>query len=123
MSKEAQKRWRERNPEKARQQSRDYYEKNRATINAKSRLSRYGITLDDYKSMHDAQEGLCAICGNPETQKHASGTTKTLSVDHDHETNEVRGLLCNNCNRGLGFLGDDPENLERAARYLRGMIS
>lgn len=79
-------------------------------------LLRYGLTVDDYEDMLTAQEGKCAICGDT-----ASGHEKhgRLCVDHDHVTGQVRGLLCHLCNAGIGFLGDDPENIDRAAQYLR----
>lgn len=86
----------------------------------------YGITPEDYEAMHAAQGGVCAIC------QRARGTTKNLSVDHDHAQavrdghdakkgcpSCVRGLLCQPCNRTLGHLRDDPEAFERAASYLR----
>jgi hypothetical protein len=58
---------------------------------------------------------VCAICRQPERTP-----GRALAVDHDHATGEVRGLLCGNCNRGIGFLGDSAELLESAAGYLRG---
>ena len=54
----------------------------------------------------------CVICGSAET----------LVVDHDHQTNAVRGLLCNHCNRGLGHFRDDPMLLEFAAQYLYASV-
>lgn len=72
----------------------------------------YGITPEDYEAMFDAQKGLCAICGNPEQ------AGKQLSVDHDHTQNKVRGLLCANCNTGIGKFGDDPSMLFKAVTYL-----
>lgn len=74
---------------------------------------RYGITPEDYDSMLEAQEGLCAICGG------GCKTGRRLAVDHDHETKAVRALLCAACNQGLGNFADSPETLEAAARYLR----
>jgi hypothetical protein len=60
-------------------------------------LKRFGLTLEDYNRMLEEQGGRCAICGRePNGQQ--------LSVDHDHETNEVRGLLCQPCNLALGHL-------------------
>lgn len=56
----------------------------------------------------------CAICGTLETE-----LNKRLSVDHCHTTNEIRGLLCTNCNIGLGMFKDNPELLDHAQRYLR----
>ena len=80
---------------------------------------KYGITIAEYDSMLDSQNGVCAICGGvqtvPDTFK-----SRDLSVDHDHHTGKVRGLLCNNCNRGLGFLGDTVESLSKALGYLKG---
>lgn len=71
---------------------------------------KYGITLEQYQSEFAWQKGVCAICGN--------SAEKNLSVDHDHETGQLRGLLCQNCNLGLGLFGDSAERLKRAAAYL-----
>ena len=75
----------------------------------------YNITLEDYNQMFADQEGRCGICGTHQTE-----CKKALAVDHNHETNEVRGLLCDPCNLGLGKLGDNVEGLEQAMRYLNG---
>lgn len=73
---------------------------------------RYGLTVDAYEELLARQGGRCAICGGKQIHE------RNMSVDHDHETNEVRGLLCDYCNRGLGLFRDDPERLIAAARYL-----
>jgi hypothetical protein len=70
---------------------------------------KYKITQDDYDRMVADQQGRCAIC-HSEPPK--------LSVDHDHATGAVRGLLCTRCNIGLGFMRDDISLLNSAARYL-----
>ena len=62
--------------------------------------------------MLERQAGLCPICRR--------GLGDKPHVDHDHETGEVRGLLCFTCNVGLGNFGDDVERLRRGARYLEG---
>ena len=77
---------------------------------------RYNISLGQYEEMLAAQGGKCAICGGVNTGKRS---TFNLAVDHDHKTGEVRALLCNHCNRGLGFLKDDTTILERALEYLK----
>lgn len=83
--------------------------------NRRKELNRlYGLTLDAYDRMVAQQGGRCAICGSPE----ADGKWKRFHVDHDHETGRVRALLCNGCNRGLGFFQDKPEALRAAADYL-----
>lgn len=88
--------------------------------NYKKRLkSRYGLTIEAYQDILDFQNGTCAICHQPETAKNSKGGTKTLAVDHDHETGEVRGLLCDNCNLGLGRFSDSIDLLESAISYLR----
>ena len=74
----------------------------------------YGITEDDYDEMYRAQRGCCWICG-----VHQSTLKRRLNVDHDHESGDVRALLCCNCNKGIGLLGDDPKTVQRAADYLR----
>ena len=74
----------------------------------------YGITSEQYRHLHDVQKGVCAICHRPNvTDKQA------LNVDHCHKTLKVRGLLCANCNRGLGLFQDNPMLMERAATYLK----
>lgn len=80
-------------------------------------LGRYGITIEQYDAKWDAQGGLCAICERPETQIH-NGRLRWLSVDHNHRTSEVRGLLCSNCNRAIGYLQDNHDRALRAACYL-----
>ena len=74
----------------------------------------FGIKYEQYDKMLEAQEGVCTICGKPETKPNA----KYLAVDHNHETGVIRGLLCNNCNRALGLLGDNVETLQNAINYL-----
>jgi hypothetical protein len=77
----------------------------------------YGIDIEQYKVMLKAQKGVCAICEEPETEIKYS-KVQSLSVDHNHETGEIRGLLCNSCNRGVGLLKDSPKLLSKAANYL-----
>lgn len=76
--------------------------------------SLYGITLDEYREMLESQDGRCKICSKTAEEL---GEPR-LSVDHDHETKVVRGLLCGNCNRGLGKFRDDPGLLRSAIQYL-----
>jgi hypothetical protein len=73
---------------------------------------RFGISLDDYAELFEAQGGGCAICGRPP----ADG--KSLHVDHQHESGTVRGLLCFTCNGALGMLNEDEEVLARAFDYV-----
>ena len=78
-------------------------------------FNAYGITFDEYESMLDAQDGVCAICREKCT------TGRMLAVDHNHITGEVRGLLCRGCNQGIGLLkGDGGSKLLFAAiKYLQ----
>lgn len=78
----------------------------------------YGISFAQYQQMLLEQNGVCAICEGPET-KIGNGTVRLLSVDHDHSTDAVRGLLCANCNMAIGYARDDAVVLEKAIRYLR----
>lgn len=72
----------------------------------------YGITQIEYNQMLKDQNGTCAICGR-------NNKGRALNVDHDHETNVIRGLLCNMCNTGLGSFNDDTVTLEKAVEYLK----
>lgn len=81
-------------------------------------LSIYGITLDQYNQLAKNQNYGCAICGQPETLKHQTGVLRNLAVDHNHSTGEIRGLLCDKHNRGLGLFQDNVEYLKKAIQYL-----
>lgn len=88
-------------------------------IAAERRLRSFGITQEDYDALFIRQNGVCAICGCAETSLANHGqSVKALAVDHDHETGAIRGLLCHNCNKGIGHLGDSPNRLLAAAAYL-----
>ena len=82
----------------------------RAEVNRKS---RYRLSPERFKELFNMQGGKCAICSKPFI------LPKDLHVHHCHQTNKVRGLLCNKCNRGMGMFGDDPDLLQKAAEYAR----
>lgn len=73
----------------------------------------FGLSLDAYNNMYSAQNGLCLGC-----YRHQSTLKRGLVVDHCHRTGKVRGLLCGNCNLGIGNLQDNPSVLRRLADYL-----
>lgn len=113
--------WRANNPEKARAYHKIWYANNREKAQAYSRatqLAVYGLSPEEYDNMLHLQGGVCEICHEEETLKNR-GNTVTLSVDHDHSTGQVRGLLCSSCNKGLGFFRDSPELLIVAIDYIR----
>lgn len=75
-------------------------------------LKHYGLTSDLYMEMQNAQENKCAICKCPAERDFQ------LYVDHNHDTKEVRGLLCNFCNVGLGIFKDSINRVKSALEYL-----
>ena len=77
-------------------------------------LNKYGLTIDSYNTMFTEQKGCCKVCSI-----HQSKLKRPLAVDHNHNTGEVRGLLCDRCNRALGLFGDSPFLLESALEYLK----
>lgn len=93
-------------------------EKNKKQIIDRARKALYGFSSIEYDALYIEQKGLCAICRKPERIITNAGKLKALSIDHCHVSNEVRGLLCDRCNRGLGFFGDDPARLIRAYQYI-----
>jgi hypothetical protein len=84
--------------------------------NRKTQLERSGWTVEAYQEAHDRQDGLCAICGRP--YGGGARAASRLHADHDHKTGKRRGLLCNNCNRGIGYFEDDPALLAAAIEYV-----
>ena len=83
-----------------------------ANAHARALESRYGITRTDYWDLYAFQGGVCYIC------QRATGKTRRLTVDHDHATGLVRGLLCRPCNTLLGHIRDSLESAARIHEYL-----
>jgi RNA polymerase subunit RPABC4/transcription elongation factor Spt4 len=81
-------------------------------------LNRRGVSKLIYEQLLEKQNYLCAICGKPETSKNSVGLVQQLSVDHDHRTGKIRGLLCCHCNHLLGSAKDDTQVLRKAIDYL-----
>lgn len=106
--------WREANPKRHAANAKAYREANPDWRTNYHLKHTYGITLVDYNKMLDAQGNGCAICG-----KTPKENGKRLDVDHDHKTGQVRGLLCTQCNMGLGCLGDSLLQLQAAVSYLK----
>lgn len=79
---------------------------------------KYGIDEEFYNIIFEQQNFSCAICGT----KNSGRSRYRFHVDHDHKTNKFRGLLCSNCNRGLGYFNDDINKLNQAAIYIRSFL-
>lgn len=93
----------------------------KCAINKKGRKerqlkSRYGISTEDYNKLFQEQGGCCAIC-----KTHQSNLNIALAVDHCHSSKVIRGLLCYNCNMGLGRFKDSAELLLNAIQYLKSV--
>lgn len=98
--------------------NKEYYNVNKEYLSLKQSTSRYGITVDDYKDLQEKCNNKCQICGQEETKKHKNGKVHNLSIDHCHVTSKIRGLLCSQCNRGLGHFKDSTDLLLNAVSYL-----
>ncbi len=79
-------------------------------------INKYGVTKEQYDKLVEQQNGVCAICQNPQIKKHLK---TRLSIDHDHVSGRVRGLLCDTCNRALGLFKDNVVTLGAAYEYLK----
>ena len=93
-----------------------YYERAREKLLVRMRermLSEYGLNIDEYDSLLMKQNNRCAIC-----RIHISECKRRFAVDHNHKTEDVRGLLCFRCNAGVGKFEDDAELLKLAVKYL-----
>ena len=105
--------------EKEKERRKSYYKRNKEkikyipVIERRSRLKRYGLTIEEFEVIKIAQNGLCAICNEAFDSK-----KRNCHIDHNHSTRKVRGLLCSRCNKGLGLFKDNKENLISALRYL-----
>lgn len=108
---DTQNRWSAKNREKKRECARNWTKRNPDKIKNTYLLREYGISLEEYNILYDEQNGLCAICEREQLGK-------SLAVDHCHNSGEIRGLLCEDCNRALGMFRDDTNVLYRAIKYL-----
>lgn len=89
------------------------------TQRAKRLEKKHGITEAEYQAMLQGQQQLCAICSKPAGEDRSRyGGFRRLAVDHCHVTGIIRGLLCADCNNGLGLFRDNSEVLRRAALYI-----
>ena len=91
----------------------------RAEKNAAKGHKTFGITEQEEALLWQLQCGLCAICGSQLDHERAEANGSGSTIDHDHVTGKVRGILCRPCNLGLGNFQDSPVSLERAIAYLQ----
>ena len=91
---------------------RKWYKDNKWCIKANNLKWNYNLTLEEYNTLNENQNGICAICENK------CSTGRSLAVDHNHKTNKIRGLLCSNCNSGLGSFKESIKFLDKAIEYL-----
>jgi Recombination endonuclease VII len=128
-NRQTRRKWFSKNKGRINQLARERHARNREENNAKQRAwvaglspetkkayklkNMYGISYEQYEEMLKMQNNLCFVCGKDGTEE------KPLFVDHDHATEEVRGLLCHRCNMTLGFLERNEPLLPKFSEYLR----
>lgn len=108
---------RKNNPDRYKSYVRRYREKNIDAERARHLMREYGITIEQYNIMEAQQDGLCAICKQPETQER-KGVKYRLAVDHCHKTGKVRGLLCFKCNSSMGSFEKRDVPMSNVESYL-----
>ena len=94
----------------------EYRIKNKDKIKVDQReyhLKKCGLSVEEYNKLFDEQKGRCKICG-----RHQNEFKNRLHIDHDHETGKIRSLLCGNCNRTLGYFGENPLIFIKMAKYV-----
>jgi hypothetical protein len=101
-------------PAKHRNYDRRRYKRREASRVVYQYRKLYGITKDQYDAMLAEQGGRCLLCFG------INADGRRLSVDHNHKTGKVRGLLCSQCNTGIGLFRDNPELLRMAIQYIEG---
>jgi len=111
--KERKQKWYLENKERVRKQGKKWYQNNNSHAMDRNLQKAYGITLAQYNELLQKQNACCAICARPSDKM-----KKRLGVDHNHETGKIRGLLCFDCNYGLGYFKDNSSFLSRAISYL-----
>ena len=92
----------------------NYNKRNSNSVRSQYLKRNYGLTFEEFDSMLSKQDNCCAICKGKEPY----GRHKRFTVDHNHKTGEVRGLLCNRCNTALGLVEDNIHTLKSMIQYL-----
>jgi len=105
--------WKKNNIERVRMQDNERRKKKPHQYKNSQLRSTYGINLEDFEDFLRQQDGKCAICKIDQKD-----FKKRMSVDHDHKTGLIRGLLCDKCNRGLGHFSDSQDLMLKAIEYL-----
>ena len=120
------KNWRQKNKRKCAEFTKKYRQKLKEKMSEKewsdfhreiNLMSKFNISPEEYNIIFEEQYGLCAICGKKETATRL-GKIKKLAIDHDHETGQIRGLLCQRCNMAIGLFDEDTNKLKNAIKYL-----
>lgn len=114
LAKERSRVWRLENLERSRENSKKYQKEHPEQL-LKWQLKKYRLTLQDHEKLLKRSNDRCEICGSKTSTKGKS----RLSIDHDHDTGKVRGLLCNSCNLGIGHLRHNSNLLLKAIEYLK----
>lgn len=115
--------WRKRNPEKSKKARRAWEASNPEKVRG-CWIKKYWPHLTgneaiiEYQRLFEKQQGSCAICGLKECSP-----TKRLAVDHDHVSGKVRGLLCDRCNRGIGYFRESIDIMSNGITYLKRSLS
>jgi len=117
ISNRSKKKQREANPEKFAEQNKTWRSKNVEKLRLYEIKRKFDLSLEEYEELLCKQNGACAICECPETATRG-GVVRKLAVDHCHDTGKVRGLLCSNCNTGIGKLKDRASLVLKAYKYL-----
>lgn len=89
-----------------------YYRRDKLIVRDRMLRTKFGISLDEYNRKLTDQNGICAICSGVNSDR-------SLAVDHNHKTGQVRGLLCSRCNAAIGFLQEDTDRALKAIDYIR----
>lgn len=111
--KEYQAKYRAKNKEAVDRYNSEWRQQNKDIVR-KNNLKRLGFTIELYDTRLAAQDNKCAICSTP----FDTIPTKQVHADHCHTTGKARGILCHQCNTGLGAFKDNPNLLEKAIQYL-----
>lgn len=119
----ASRKWCRDNPEKHNATKRAWTKANKDKHNATRRKSVYGVSNETFLAMLEKQCGKCAVCGFVFPGINTGDRTVSPHVDHCHKTGAFRGILCSDCNSGIGRLKDDFFTVIKAASYLRKFLT